>query len=485
MSAGAIAAARAALPGVAAWLVGGTVRDALLRRATADVDLVLAGDVEAAARAVARAARAAVFPLGEEFGAWRVTSRREGWQLDLAPLSGGTLEADLARRDFTINAMATPLAGDTAGGSGGGRSAVAGAIVDPFGGREDLTARTLRMVSEQALGDDPLRNLRAGRLALELGLEVEPATAVAVRRHAPGLVGVAAERVWGELRRIVRAPDPAHGIRTLDALGVLGVVLPELAALRGVEQSRYHHLDVFDHTLAVLGEVVALEREPAALGPHADAVAARLAEPLADELSRWHALRLGALLHDAAKPATRRLAPGGRVGFPGHDAAGAELARDVLTRLRTSERLRAHVAALARHHLRLGFLVHERPLPRRTVWEYLRTTQGVTVDVTVLTVADRLATRGRNAEPAIAAHLGLASELLGEALANADRPAPLVRGDELARALDLPPGPAIGRLLAELEAARFAGEVASPEEAIAHARRFAAGHCSRTCDPGH
>lgn len=460
MSAGAIAAARGALPGAKAWLVGGTVRDALLARPTADADLVLAGDVEAAARAVARAARAAVFRLGEEFGAWRVVSRGEGWQLDLSPLTGGSLDADLARRDFTINAMAEPLGG--------------GDVVDPFGGRGDLAAGTLRMVSAAALADDPLRTLRAPRLALELDLDVEPATAAAVRRHAPGLAGVAPERVWGELRRIVRAPDPVRGVRGLDTLGVLAVVLPEVAGLRGIEQSRYHHLDVFDHTLEVLAEVVALERDPAPLGPQAEAVAARLAEPLADELTRWDALRLGALLHDAAKPATRRPAPGGRVGFPGHDTAGAELAREVLTRLRTSERLRAHVAALTRHHLRLGFLVHARPLPRRVVWEYLRATEPVTLDVTVLTVADRRATRGRNAGRAIAAHLELAAELLAEALADAERPAPLLRGDELARALDLPPGPALGRLLAELEAARFAGEVATPEEAIAHARRLLA-----------
>jgi poly(A) polymerase len=255
-------------------------------------------------------------------------------------------------------------------------------------------------------------------------------------------------------------------------------VLPELLALRGVEQNEFHHLDVHDHTLEVLDQVVAIERDPlaAGLGEHAEAVAALLREPLADELTRGEAMRLAALLHDAAKPQTRMRRPDGRVGFPHHDREGAEIARSVLRRLRASERLVDHVAALCLHHLRLGFLVHQRPLDRRTIWRYLRATEPYAPEVTVFTVADRLATRGRNADPAIAAHLELARELLGPALARRreGRPAPLVRGDELARALGLAPGPRLGELLAQLEEDRFAGAIATREDAIRRARELAA-----------
>ena len=158
--------------------------------------------------------------------------------------------------------------------------------------------------------------------------------------------------------------------------------------------------------------------------------------------------------------------------FIGHDEAGAGLARAALTRLRASERLRAHVAALARHHLRLGFLVRERPLSRRTVYRYLRACEPVAADVTVLSVADRLATRGRGAERAIPAHLELARELLGEALRWREDgpPVPLLRGDELARELGLAPGPLLGELLEGLREAQFAGEVTERGEAIAYAR---------------
>ena len=250
------------------------------------------------------------------------------------------------------------------------------------------------------------------------------------------------------------------------------MVLPELSRMRGVEQSPYHHLDVYEHTRSVLAETIELEREPERwLGEHADAVQRLLAEPLANELSRGEALRFGALLHDVAKPQTRRVTPEGRVTFIGHDVVGAEIAAEMLGRLRASERLREHVAALTRHHLRLGFLVHEMPIGRRAIYRYLRACEPVQVDVTLLSVADRLATRGRGSEAAIARHLELARELLGEALAWREaRPRPPVRGDELARAVGLRPGPELGQILSELEEARFAGEISSPEQAIDRAR---------------
>jgi hypothetical protein len=157
------------------------------------------------------------------------------------------------------------------------------------------------------------------------------------------------------------------------------------------------------------------------------------------------------------------------VTFIGHDAAGAEQARAILRRWRASERLGDYVAALTRHHLHLGFLVHERPLDRRTAWRYLTTTAPYSADITVLTVADRLATRGRNAGPAIEAHVELAREMLAHAFSYEPQPA-LVRGDELARELGRRPGPWLKELLAQLEEDRYAGEIATREQAIRRAR---------------
>jgi poly(A) polymerase len=454
---------RRVLAGHDAWIVGGAVRDRLLGRATTDVDLALPTDPRETARALARATGGVAFQLSGEFGAWRVVGPGHAWHVDLVILRDGDIDADLAARDFTVNAMAEPLAG--------------GELLDSHGGRADLDARRLRMVAPGALDDDPLRALRAVRIAIDLDLTIEPETAAAIDRAAPGLQRVAAERVFGELKQVISSPSVRAGLTLMDAHGITAQVLPELLALRGVEQNEFHHLDVYDHTLEVLDQVVAIEHDPlaAGFGEHADAVAALLREPLADELTRGEAMRIAALLHDAAKPATRTRLPDGRLGFPGHDRAGADIARAVLRRLRASEKLAEHVAALCLHHLRVGFLVHERPLGRRAIWRYLRATEPYAPEVTVFTVADRLATRGRNAEPAIAAHVELARELLGPALARRaeGRPAPLVRGDELARELGLRPGPRLGELLAQLEEDRFAGAIVTREDAIRRARELA------------
>ncbi len=443
-----------------AWLVGGALRDRLLGRSTADLDVAVDGDVRALAKALARNVHAHVFALSEGFGGWRVIATDRRWQLDLLPLAGETIESDLAKRDFTVNAIAEPLRG--------------GDYVDPFGGLGDLGARRLRMVSAAAFADDPLRTIRLARLSCELSFAVEPATAEAARSHARRLGAVAPERIFAELRRIVSADRALAGLRLMDALGVTAAVLPELAELRGIEQSDYHHLDVYEHTHAVVAATIDLERAPGRyFGSQADAISGLLSEPLANELTRAQALRFGALLHDIAKPQTRAVTDEGRVTFIGHDQAGAALSVAILGRFRASERLRQHVAALARHHLRLGFLVHEMPLSRRAIYSYLRACDPVQVDVTLLSVADRLATRGRGSGQAIAKHLELARLLLEEAFAwRADPPRPPIRGDELARALDLRPGPELGRILPELEAASFAGEIAGREQAIERAREL-------------
>jgi putative nucleotidyltransferase with HDIG domain len=336
------------------------------------------------------------------------------------------------------------------------------------------------MVSETAFDEDPLRVLRLARFACELDLHPDAETTAAAAARAPRLGEVAAERTFAELRRVVQAPAALDGLALMDRLGVTAAILPELAQLRDVRQNRFHHLDVLDHTLAVLQAVIDLHADPEPLvgADHAQAVARLLAEPFADDLDRGGALRLGALLHDIAKPQTQRMNADGTVlGFPGHDALGADVAREILTRLRTSEKLRAHVAGLAHHHLHAGFLVHHQPLTARKVHDYLERCGPVAVDVTLLSLADRVATRGDNAGPAIEGHLAVGRLLLGAALEREAQgaPAPLLRGDDLAAELQLEHGPQLGALLAELAAARYAGEIATREDAIAHARAWLQG----------
>jgi poly(A) polymerase len=453
----------------AAWIVGGALRDELLGREVTDIDIAVEGDPEAAARELAAELRGPVFSLSESFGAWRVVDRRSGRVYDFAPLQGDTIEEDLAKRDFTVNAMARPLLAQAAGAAR--RAAMqspGGELIDPLGGRADLDARTLRVLGPGAYEADPLRPLRLARFAAELGFEPDPDTERLTAAAAPRVPEASGERVFAELRRLVLAPHAVEGLALADRLGLLDAVLPELSALHEVEQSHFHHKDVYGHTLEVLERLIELEGE--ATGE----LRAVLDEPLADELTRGEALRFAALLHDIGKPATHAVREDGRVTFMGHDRLGEEMVRTACRRLRTSERLSRFLESVTRHHLVLGFLVRERPLDRRAIYRYLKRTSPVEVEVTLLSCADRLATRGKNADRAIDAHLELAEELMAAALEwRRNGPPRLpVRGDELAEELGIEPGPELGRLLAALEEAAYAGEVTDREEAVAVARRL-------------
>lgn len=456
-------ARRALHGGAEAWIVGGAVRDAVLGREVTDLDLAVAADPEPAAKAVAREGEGHAFELSAEFATWRAVARDHAWQVDATALRGETIEADLAARDFTLGAVAIPLAG--------------GEPIDPHGGIADLERRLLRVVAGDSFRTDPLRLLRAARLAADLGLEVDPGTAALARSEARLAAEPAGERQLAELRLLLGGPDPLRGLALLDELGLTAVVLPELEALRGVGQGPNHHLDVYGHTLAVLEQTLAVESGLERFaGEQAAEARALLDEPLADEMSHGTALRFGALLHDIGKPATRGERDG-YVTFIGHDSEGAEIVGGICRRLRASGRLTRHLQALTRHHLRLGFMVHEAPLPPRRVHEYLRATQPVAADVTLLTVADRLSARGSGpfaTEEAIEAHLSLARRMLAAALDwhRDGPPEPLLRGGELATELGIAPGPELGDLLAELEAAQYAGEVSTREEALERARRL-------------
>ena len=459
----AVAVVREAGGDAGVWIVGGAVRDALLDRPVIDLDLAVSGDERALAQAVARASGGPAFELSAEFGTWRVLARDREWHVDISRLRGDTIDADLALRDFTVNAMAATVADPET-------------PIDPHGGLADLEARRLRAVSEQSFTDDPLRLLRAARLGAELGFELDPETVALARREASRAGDPAGERQLAELRQLIAGPDPLRGLALLDEVGATAGVLPELEALRGVGQNLNHHLDVHGHTLEVLANLLKVESDLERFAGDAAAdVQALLDEPLADDLTRGGALRFGAVLHDTGKPLTRQEHEGGRVSFIGHDREGATIIRAACARLKTSRALSRYLEALTLHHLHLGFMTHERPLPRRRLFEYLRLTEPVAADVTLLTVADRLAARGGGptATPQmIEAHLALAREVLPEAVAwhRNGPPRSPIAGDELAAAVGIEPGPQLGRLLTEVEVGVFTGEVKTPDDAIELAR---------------
>ena len=427
------------------------------------------GDEREAARAIAAGAGGHAFQLSEEFATWRVARPRT------AP---GTSTSAGLRGDGDRGRPGAPrLHGQR--DRGPARRSPAPSRSTRTGGLADLEARVLRAVSERSFADDPLRILRAARIAAGLGARDRPRDRRARPRGRPSSAGEpAGERQFAELRLLLTGADPLRGLALLDELGATGAVLPELEALRGVEQNPYHHLDVHGHTLEVLGRLLAVEADldgvrrasartrsagsSPSRSPTSSPAAARCASPPSSTTSASRRPARGARAGGCCSSATTAPARGSSASSVGGcgRAAGS----------------RDYLANLTLNHLRLGFLVHERPLSRRHVYEYLRATEPDSVDVTLLTVADRLATQGeRTRQEAIDAHLELAREMIGEALdwRRDGPPRSPIRGDELAAELGIEPGPELGRLLGEIEAAVFAGEVATRDEAIALARRLA------------
>jgi tRNA nucleotidyltransferase/poly(A) polymerase len=450
-------------PGTSVWVVGGAVRDAALGLEVGDVDIAVAADPKAVAHAVAEGLGGFSFELSAEYSTWRAADRDGAWQVDVASLRGPDIGADLALRDFTVGAVAVaPLSGEA---------------FDPLGGLDDLEAGVIRTAGPSSFEDDPLRLMRAARLVSQFGWNIDPRTLELGRRSASRSREPAGERTLSELCQLMSSRDPVAGLAAMEGLGLFDTLLPEVGEMKGVVQGPNHHLDVYGHTIEVLEGVLRIESElDRFVGGDAGRVAELLDESLADGVTRSTGLRLAALFHDCAKPATRTEADG-FISFRGHDSEGARTVLEVFSRLRSSRRLAGYVADLTRNHLILGFMVPERPLSRRRVYEYLTRTWPYSVDVTLLTVADRLAARGTSSiagQEMVAGHLALAGEMVAEVLGAAEEwPVPaFLPGDELAGRLGIEQGPDLGRVIEELAAARFAGEVGSASEAVEHARRF-------------
>lgn len=465
------------------WMVGGAVRDVMLGRRLHDVDFAVDGNGLAVARVVADALRGAFYPLDAERGVGRIVLAREGENLtlDFARLRGPDIYADLVGRDFTINAIAVPLAAPET-------------CLDPLRGTMDLRARIVRMCSPTALADDPIRGVRAVRLAAQLGFKIDKDTRAAIRSQANALVHVSPERQRDEFIRCLGGPQPAAAVRALDALGLLPHLIPELQPLKGLAQSPPHTLDAWEHTLAV---VTRLEDVIHVLGPVHDVDAAsdlilglvsvqlgryrlplseHLQQPLAgDRPVRW-TLMLAALLHDAAKPQTRSVDPDGRIRFLGHEGLSAELVVGVMTRLRFSNEEIKRAQTIVANHMRPRQLTREGTPSARAIYRFFRDTGAAGVDIILLSLADYLGKFGSGPPPQDewAHHLAGCARMLQayyEKRETAVAPPALITGDDLMRELGLAPGPLLGQLLEAVREAQAAGEIADRESALNFVRQ--------------
>jgi len=476
-------AVRAAIPSnLDIYLVGGAVRDALLGRRTHDLDFILAHDAIQLGRRVAKALKADFYPLDPERDTGRViVANDDGTRtsLDFAAWRGADLEADLGGRDFTVNAIAYKLSDNT--------------IHDPLGGGVDLKEKRLRACSPSAFTDDPLRILRGVRLAADFGFHILPETRAAMKAAAGLLVETSPERLRDELFRILAGPRPAACLRALDLLEALEPVLPELAALKGVEQPAPHVHDVWEHTLAAVHHlegilsVLAAEHdaEQAAdlfngllalrIGRYRQEIAESLAAPLTSDHPLRGLLFFAALYHDVAKPQSRKKDEEGQMRFWDHDQQGAEMVVKRARRLALSNDELQRLETIVRNHMRLLFhtnrLVGEgKPPSPRAVYRFFRDTGPAGVDLCLLALADLRATYEQTlSQETWSACLDVVRTMLEAWYEKREQqltPLPLVNGDDLMREFNLSPGKQIGELLEAVREAQATGEVSTREQAL-------------------
>ncbi len=460
--------------GMVSYLVGGSVRDALIGKTTRDVDIVVCGSADHASAVLSDALNGHKIRIDFERDAARVVAggRDRRIVIDILSLPDGDILKDLRRRDFTLNAIATPL-----------ESAVSGnwKLIDPLGGVQDIDSACIRAVSDTVFAEDPARLLRAARLSAQTGFAIHPETKSLIRSCAAKLMESSSERIREELLRILDSESAAKWIRLMDDLGLVSALIPELDVSRGVDQPKEHYYDVFGHLIAALDhadQIISNRYEydfVDAMMPRFRGMDAYFARDVSDGHSRGAFLKLTALLHDIAKPHTKTVEPSGRVRFFGHSEKGEEMVQDILARLRFGRRGVRMVGAMVRHHLRPRQMSSNANLPtNRAIHRYYRDLGDVALDTLYLNMADFLAARGplltseeMRKQARVINHILKVGPQKQNPVASQRG---LLTGHDIMNELQTGPGPLVGRLLKSVAQAEASGRVRTREEALKLAR---------------
>ncbi|MGH8068074.1 MAG: hypothetical protein ACRERE_23160 [Candidatus Entotheonellia bacterium] len=446
--------------GVSLYVVGGALRDICLGHPAQDVDLAMMGDVMGFAKGFANHLGAAYVPMDAERGEARVVYHKRDI-LDFARFKGDSIIADLRHRDFTINAMACPLATLL--------TRAAPEIIDPHGGWHDLRARRIRMVSPLSFSEDPLRLLRAFRFAASLDFTLDPITLRAMETVTPRLSDAAAERIHSELLKLFAAPTSSSHIMAMARLGLLDVLFPELAATRGLPYRPGDRLDIFEHSIWTYQAVEDLINDP---GSHLPAIADNLVEYLQGE-DRTALVKWAALLHAIREAVVGQEVPQEHVTAPGYAEQRAQQWEQTGSRLKLSHKQMDYIKTLIAHYGRtfaLATLEAQGRLTLRLVHGWCKDVGDSILGVFLLAIGHTLAEGQGDTSGTNAIALGQLAARIWEIYRSRILPvitAPrLVTGHDLQQLFNLTPGPRFKSLLDELEVAQVEGRIRTRAEAL-------------------
>ncbi|MFP4160194.1 MAG: HDIG domain-containing metalloprotein [Desulfobacterales bacterium] len=430
------------------YLVGGCVRDQLIGRPTADFDLAVEDNALAVARSIALSSGRRVVVMGEkEKRVYRVVTKEATYDVSL--IKGSNITEDLLCRDFTINAMAV--------------NTKTHKLIDPAGGRNDLCCRVVRMVSPEAFDRDPLRMLRAFRIAAVLDFVIDPYTLAAISHGPERILQAAGERIREEWLRITETPFSAKFVDLAKRSGLLFAIFPELSRLEGCIQNRYHCFDAFEHTMAVYRSLEKiLHQDSPAMYP------GRKNMELLGSAGGPGLAKHAALLHDIAKPVTRSIDEKGSVHFYGHERRGAEMVSEINLRLRFSNMENTYSSFMVKNHLRplFLFILHERGrLQPRTGARFFIKTSPWTPDLLMLSAADSIGKDPLSAGRFTEFIKNLVYQYFTEHLP-ASGQSRLITGRDLIEQFGLTPSPAFKTILEKVEEMRLAGLLKNRDQAL-------------------
>jgi poly(A) polymerase len=481
------------------YLVGGSLRNLVLGEPCVDWDLMTNGKAHTLARHLAERLGGVSARLHEKASRVTVHNVAQGTDLvlDISPMHGNTLEEDLRARDFTLNALAAPLSAVLEQLVHSNTLAYANMVlIDPLHGLDDLLAHQIKAIDTHVFRHDPLRMLRALRLARRYGLTIDTPTVALIKRDAALLQQVAAERVHEELYALLGYADALEQLHLLDEYGLLTVLFPELCAGRSMRQPFPHHWDVLEHSLQCVGalEVLAnaLQADPESVFPPELACTPAANEDLtvmrtllyeAEQQSIFSfaelhtpRMKLATLLHDIGKPLTFTVSENGAIHFYNHPHVGAPIASAIMRRLSASTPDRRLAQLIAAHHMRPGQLGQDgSAVTPRAIRRYFVDLGPTGILVTLFSLADHLATLGPQPRTlAWTRHLSVARLLLTSYIRERATilPPRLLKSDELMSRLKIQPGPLVGQLLEMLAEAQTEGTIHSREEALLLAREY-------------
>ena len=445
------------------YLVGGAVRDGFLNRPVKDIDIICR-DAEEVASTIAASGDIAVVRFEKRVGeiCCRLVNRKQkDMFLDIVKMRGASILEDIRLRDFTINAMATQI-------SQGG---ALGEVLDPESGKEDLEHRLIRMVGPDAFPDDPLRILRAVRLAAALDFSIEEKTLDAMKTHAPKLSNVTGERIREELMGIFGTRQSTAFVQLMDQSGVLEVLFPVISKMKNCEQNRFHHLDVWNHSLMVLKECEdIINHLQASFGS-----AGKRVQEILRHNRRLELLKLAAVLHDMGKPETMAWdETDRRITFYGHAQKGVEMISHVADRLRMPNQDREFLQTLIAEHLHVQDLSYSGVNPR-TLMKWFRRLKDDAIPLIILGMADIRATLGPAAEKEIRQrHIQWSKDMVFayyERIKKQLDRKDFIKGRDL-MAMGALPGPNMGSILKKVRKLQDTGEIHSRKEALSAAKKL-------------